>query len=332
MKFATYYDDGPKVGLVEGEEIWDLRRLTSRYLFETERLPECRDVAERLVPNDMALFIRMNHDRLGYYRDILGFAKERGSELEGLKDLARPVESTRLLAPVLTPSKLICCGSSYREYMIELGRKPGDANWTKDVKLSFLKHPSALLGHKATIHYPADSKEWDYENELAIIIGKPCSDISEKDALSCIFGFAVFNDSCVRDLPSYTGGLDSPRGKACDDLAPCGPWIVPVEDLGKDVNNLDWNTTVDGELRQKNNTSDLLWPVERMVAVAARYIRLSPGDIIASGSSKGNAHTNGKYLKVGQKVRCEIEGIGVLENTVGRKSWSGDLPPMPTPH
>jgi acylpyruvate hydrolase len=332
MKFATYYDDGPKVGLVEGEEVWDLRRLASRYLFETERLPECRDVAERLVPNDMALFIRMNHDRLGLYRDMLGFAQQNRKSLEGVKELARPADGARLLAPVLTPSKLICCGSAYREYMLELGRTPEHPGWPSDVKLSFLKHPSALLGHKDTIHYPADSEEWDYENELAIIIGKSCSDIDEEEAMSCIFGFAVFNDSCVRDLPSWTGGLDSPRGKACDDLAPCGPWIVPVEDLGKDVNNLDWNTTVDGELRQKSNTSDLLWPVERMVAVAARYIRLSPGDIIATGSSKGNAHTNGKYLKVGQKVRCEIEGIGVLENTVGRKSWTGDLPPMPAPH
>lgn len=327
MRLATYADNGPQIGVVQGSEIWNLRRLIKAYLFETERLPNCEEIAARLVPDDMALFIRLNHGNLGPFKDALNFFQERRGQIAADPNLVRPLDAVRFMPPVLSPSKLICCGSSYREYMIELGRTPSHPRWPADVKLSFLKQPSALVGHRETIFYPGDSEQWDYENELAIIIGRPCSDIDEKDAGSCIFGYSVFNDSCVRDLPSWTGDLDSPRGKSVDCLAPCGPWIQTAAGMSKSPNELDFSTWVDGELRQHSNTSDLLYPVERMVAIAARYIRLSPGDIIATGSTKGNAHTSGKFLKIGQTVACEIEGIGRLENIVGKKSWQGNIPP-----
>lgn len=329
MKIASFFADTTRIGVVEDSEIWDLEKVYARYLFETERTPDCRAIAARQVPSDMALFIRLNHARLDPFRDAVAYIASRRKELSQLDDMVYPLHSIRFLPPVPLPSKVICCGSAYGEYLREIGRTPADPTWPTDVKISFLKQPSALLGHRETIHYPGDSEVWDFENELAIIIGRPCSDISEKDARSCIFGFSVFNDSCVRDLPSWTGGLDSPRGKACDNLAPCGPWIIPSEDLGRDPNDLNFTTWVDGEVRQKSNTSKLLWPIERMVAIAARYIHLRPGDIISTGSTRGNGHSTGVYLKLGQKVICEIEGVGTLENTVGRKVFKGDLPPMP---
>lgn len=326
MKLATYFDEGPALGLVEGSEVWNLRSITARYLFETERLPNAGDVAKQLVPDDMAMFIRLNGKRLSFFEDALGYLLSQRKELGDIDRLARKTDKVRLLPPVLRPKKILCCGSAYREYVIELGRTPDDPKWPVDVKISFLKQPSSLIGHKDTILYPPDSEEYDYENELAIIIGDYCSDISESEASRYIFGYAVFNDACIRDLPSYAGGLESPRGKSIDTVAPCGPWIVPSDYLGNDPNDLDFTTKVDGELRQDGNTSGLLWPIERIVSVAARYIRLSPGDIIATGSTKGNALSNGKYLKVGQKVVCEIEGIGSLENTVGQRKWTGDVP------
>ncbi|MCO5066725.1 MAG: fumarylacetoacetate hydrolase family protein [Rhizobiaceae bacterium] len=324
MKLATYFDNGPKLGLVDSSYIWDLRSLTSLYLFEKERLPNCREIAEALVPHDMAMFIRIHHQRTGYFRDMLEVAKQ-----EEWSGLSQAVDSVRLLPPVLAPARLVGCGSSYRGYLVEMGYKPTEGRWPKDVKMSFLKHPSALVGHNETIFFPEDSKEWDYENELAIVIGKLCSDVSERDAANYIFGYSIFNDACVRDLPSWTNGLDSPHGKAGDFCGPCGPWIVPAEFLGKDPNNLDFTTHVDDELRQKSNTSDMLFPVERFVAAVSRHIRLGPGDIIITGSTKGNAHTTGKFLKVGQVVRCEMEQIGVLENMIGKKKWKSVLEPLP---
>jgi 2-keto-4-pentenoate hydratase/2-oxohepta-3-ene-1,7-dioic acid hydratase in catechol pathway len=335
MRLATYLADGPRIGAVEAEEVWDLRQVYALYLFENERTPRHRELAEHLVPDDMALFIRLNHGRLEEFREALDFVTANREALSvhaagGAAGLARPLAGTRLLPPVMTPSKVICCGSSYGEHLEEIGLPVSD--WPQDVKISFLKPPSALIGHGDTLLFPPDSTDWDYENELTIVIGRTCSDVSESEADRFIFGYSIVNDACVRDIPKWTGGYDSPRGKACDTLAPFGPWIVPSPYLKGDPNDLHLKTTIDGEVRQDTRTSGLLWPVQRIVAFVSRYIRLFPGDIITTGSSSGNALRGpGPYLTVGQVVRCEMEGIGVLENTVGVRTWTSDLPPLAPP-
>ena len=138
-----------------------------------------------------------------------------------------------------------------------------------------------------------DSNQWDYENELTVVIGRTCSGITPDQAHDYIFGYSILNDACVRDIPSWSGRYDSPRGKAGDTFAPFGPWVVAKEAVG-DPNNLRIRTTVDGELRQDDRTSGLLWPVERIVAFVSRYIKLVPGDIVTTGSTSGNALVTGK--------------------------------------
>lgn len=331
MKFATYFDGEARVGVVDGADLWNLRDLYSFYLFETERTPRHRELAEMLVPADMALFIRLHHGRLEYLEEVLDFARSNRPALEVQRastPIVRPADSVRLLPPVPTPSKVICVGNSYRAYLIE--QKLPKSEWPQDVKISFLKSPTALIGHKDTILFPPDSHDWDYENELTIVIGRTCSDVSQRDADRCIFGYSIINDACVRDVPKWTGRLDSPRGKACDTFAPFGPFIVPARYLGGDPNDLHLKTTVDGEVRQDARTSGLLWPVQRIVAFVSRYIRLLPGDVIATGSATGNALTgpSSYYLRPGQVVRCEMQGIGAIENPIGVRSWSSELPPL----
>ena len=326
MKLVTYFADGPRIGLVDDDDLWDLRRVYSLYLFETERNPRHGELAERLVPDDMALFIRLNHGRLDEFEQAFRLVHTLG----GAPGRIGPVDEARLMPPVMAPSKVICCGNSYAEHLKEIGLAPED--WPKDVKISFLKSPTSLIGHGETTYYPPDSVEWDYENELAIVIGKTCSDVSECDADAYIFGYSILNDACVRDIPRWTGRYDSPRGKAGDTLAPFGPCIVPTPYLQGDPNDLRLITTVDGEVRQDARTSGLMWSVQRIVAFISRYIRLVPGDIIATGSASGNALRGpGPYLTEGQIVRCEMEGIGVMENPVGKKTWTSHLPPLEPP-
>ena len=187
-----------------------------------------------------------------------------------------------------------------------------------------------MIGHKETIRFPPDSHEWDYENELTIVVGRTCQDVSQADADRYIFGYTILNDACVRDVPKWSGRYDSPRGKACDTFAPCGPWVVPREDLIGDPNDLALKTWVDDELRQDVRTSGLLWPVQRILAFVSRYITLAPGDVISTGSGGGNALTGpGDYMKLGQVVRCEAEGIGALANPVAARQWRSELPPLP---
>ena len=324
MKLVTYSHDGPRIGAIQDDQVWDLRRTYAHFLFETEHLVDSQAVAKRLVPRDMALFIRVNHRSIGQYADAL--AALRGAGSATVSALATPLAQVRLLPPILSPEKLICCGNSYERHMREIEYR---TKWPQDVKLSFLKPPSALIAHGETIYFPPDSEQWDYETELAIVIGKPCSDISESEAHDHIFGYSILNDACIRDMPEWTGRYDSPRGKAVDTFAPFGPWIVPTPFLDGDPDNLALRTFVDGEERQSDRTSGLLWSVARFVAFVSRYIRLSPGDVISTGSTAGNALHSGKFLKVGQKVRCEIDGIGVLENTVARRTWHGNLPKIP---
>jgi 2-keto-4-pentenoate hydratase/2-oxohepta-3-ene-1,7-dioic acid hydratase in catechol pathway len=324
MKLATYYKNGPRLGIVAGDRIWDLREIFGLHLFESERNPRYREIAESLVPDDMALFIRINHGRTDGFAEAVKFAE---ANVQALTHAASRLSDVRLLPPVFAPSKIICCGNSYGKYLREWGLPKNE--WPQDVKISFLKPPTALIGHGDTIFFPPDSNQWDYENELTVVIGRTCSGITPDQAHDYIFGYSILNDACVRDIPSWSGRYDSPRGKAGDTFAPFGPWVVAKEAVG-DPNNLRIRTTVDGELRQDDRTSGLLWPVERIVAFVSRYIKLVPGDIVTTGSTSGNALVTGKWLRPGQVVRCEIEGIGVLENTVGVKKWSSDFPPLPS--
>jgi 2-keto-4-pentenoate hydratase/2-oxohepta-3-ene-1,7-dioic acid hydratase in catechol pathway len=329
MKFVSYYRDGIHIGLLDKDHVWDLRAIYACHLLQSESNPFGQDTATAIVPNDMNLFIRMHHGNVARFADALATAKAvDGASWTGT--LKHSLESVRLLSPVPAPSKIVCCGNSYARYLREWGLP--EAEWPQDVKISFLKPPTSLIGATDTITFPPDSEQWDYENELAVVIGKVTTNITEEAADDHIFGYSILNDACVRDIPSWSGRYDSPRGKAGDTFAPFGPCVVPAAYLGNDPNRLAIKTTVDGDLRQEDRTSGLLWRVQRIVAFVSRYITLVPGDIVSTGSTSGNALVNGKWLKPGQSVRCEIEGIGVLENKVAKRVWATELAPLPSKH
>ena len=334
MNLASYFQDGPRIGVAADGEVWDLRRVVALWLSAVERNVHAKSIARAMVPRDMALFVRLNCGRLDVFREALGWAQENRGDAAAMlgpgKVLAAALDNVRLMPPVAQPSKVICVGNSYAAYLVDQ-KLPKD-EWPKDVKISFLKSPTALIGHKEPIRFPPDTREWDYENELTIVVGRTCRDISQSDADRYIFGYTILNDACVRDVPKWSGRYDSPRGKACDTFAPCGPWIVPREYLRGDPNDLALKTWVDDELRQDVRSSGLLWPVQRILAFVSRYITLAPGDVISTGSGGGNALTGpGDWMKPGQTVRCEAEGIGVLANPVSSRQWRSEIPPLP-PH
>jgi len=332
MNLATYLAEGPRIGVAQDGELWDLRRVMASWLFALERNVRAHSLAAALVPDDMALFVRLNHGNLEQFREAMAWATENREACQRMigaaAPMAVPLDDVQLLPPMVQPSKVICVGNSYKDYLVDQ-KLPKD-EWPKDVKISFLKSPTALIGHRETIRFPPDSQEWDYENELTIVVGRTCRDVSQADADKYIFGYTILNDACVRDVPKWSGRYDSPRGKACDTFAPCGPWIVPSADLAGDPNDLSLKTWVDEELRQNVRTSGLLWPVQRILAFVSRYITLAPGDVISTGSGSGNALTGpGDWMKPGQVVRCEAEGIGALANPVAVREWRSDIPALP---
>jgi acylpyruvate hydrolase len=218
------------------------------------------------------------------------------------------LESVALLAPVLDPQKIICLGLNYRDHAAETGQELPTA------PLWFAKFANSLIGDGQAIVLPAAHPEYvDYEAELAVVIGRTAHRVSAELALSHVAGAMCFNDVSARDLqlqnPLWTSG------KAIDGFAPCGPALVTLDEVG-DLSDLGVRTRVNGELLQDGNTSELIFGVAEAIAWLSRTMTLLPGDIIATGTPAGVGVARGRFLRDGDVVEVEIDGLGALRNPV----------------
>jgi len=218
------------------------------------------------------------------------------------------LDDVRLGPPVPDPEKIICIGLNYRDHAAETGQEiPGAPMW-------FAKFANSLIGSGDTIVLPAAHPEYvDYEAELALVIGRPARNVSEGEALSHVFGVMPFNDVSARDLqvqnPLWTSG------KAIDTFAPCGPALVTLDEAG-DLGALGLRTRIDGELVQEGTTANLIFGAAELVAWLSRTITLRPGDIIATGTPAGVGAAKGRFLRDGETVEVEVDGLGTLSNPI----------------
>jgi acylpyruvate hydrolase len=214
----------------------------------------------------------------------------------------------RLHAPVPDPEKIICLGLNYADHAAETGQpKPSAPLW-------FAKFANSLVGSGAEVLLPpAYPDHVDYEAELAVVIGRTAHRVSEHDALSYVAGAMPFNDVSARDLqmenPLWTSG------KAIDTFAPCGPALVTLDEAGE-LQNLSLRTRVNGELVQQGTTRDQIFGVAYVVAWLSRTLTLRPGDIIATGTPAGVGAAKGRFLRAGDAVEVEVEGLGAVVNSV----------------
>jgi len=214
----------------------------------------------------------------------------------------------RLLAPVPDPEKIICLGLNYRDHAEESGQEIPTA------PLWFGKFANSLIGSGQDIVLPAAHPDYvDYEAELAVVIGRTASRVEEADALSYVGGAMPFNDVSARDLQLQNTLWTS--GKAIDTFAPCGPALVTLEEAG-DLGSLHLRTRINGKVVQEGNTSNLIFSVASAVAWLSRTVTLEPGDIIATGTPAGVGGPQGIFLRDGDTVEVEIDGLGVLTNPV----------------
>ena len=180
----------------------------------------------------------------------------------------------------------------------------------------FSKAPTAIAGPDATLHLAgAASHEYDWEAELAAVIGTRCKNVREEDALGMIFGYTALNDVSARDLQNATTQWF--KGKTLDDTCPLGPVLVSADELG-DVQNLEVMLRVNGETKQRANTSSMIFSVARIVAYLSLGTTLEPGDIIATGTPEGVgfARKPPEFLKDGDVMEVEISKIGILRSPV----------------
>ena len=222
-----------------------------------------------------------------------------------------PVEGANLAPVVPHPSKVVCVGLNYRTHIQEMGRD------LPEHPTLFAKFADTLIGATDDIARPAETDAFDWEVELAVVIGKPVRRATAARAEAAIAGFTVLNDVTCRDWQFRT--REWLAGKNWDSSTPVGPYVVTPDELPGGVRPaLDVRLTVDGEVMQSDTTGDLLFDPVALVEYVSTMVRLNPGDIIATGTpgGVGHARTPARYLLGGETVVAEIEGLGRLENRV----------------
>ncbi len=248
-------------------------------------------------------------------------ALENGASVETVAE-PLPLAGLELLPPIRWPSKnVICVGKNYRAHAAEFANSGYDASATSTADpvptdpILFSKGPNCLTGAHSNINVPWSlTNEIDYEAELGVIIGKQARNVAPANAYECVWGYTVINDITARDLQArHKQWL---LGKSIDTFCPMGPVLVSADEV--DPENLELSCWVNGELRQHANTRDLIFDIPTIIAVASASMTLEPGDVIATGTPAGVGigFDPPKFLKQGDLVTIEIEGIGKLENLI----------------
>jgi 2-keto-4-pentenoate hydratase/2-oxohepta-3-ene-1,7-dioic acid hydratase in catechol pathway len=221
---------------------------------------------------------------------------------------AVPIDSVSFLPPVY-PSKIVAIGRNYVDHAIEGGSEPPAA------PLIFNKLPNSLSAHNAPITLHKISTQIDYEAELAVVIGRRATRVSESEALNYVFGYTLINDVSARDLQFGDGQWV--RGKSLDGFAPLGPFITTRDEI-PDVQALNIEGRLNGEVMQSSNTSKMIFGVAYLVSYISQGITLEPGDVIATGTPDGVGifRKPPVLLKEGDVYEVTIEGLGTLRNPV----------------
>lgn len=232
-----------------------------------------------------------------------------------------PLESIKLVAPLLPKRNIFCVGKNYRAHAKEFAGSGFEAGAVKGAEIDefpavFTKPPATVIGHGDVVSlHTGVTSAVDYEAELAIVIGKAGRNISPENALDHIWGYTIVNDVTARDR--QRNHKQWFLGKALDTFCPMGPWITTADELKAD--SLDVKCWVNGELRQDANTSDLIFDIPTLVATISAGLTLKPGDVIATGTPAGVGigFNPPRFLKAGDEVTISIEGIGTLTNRFG---------------
>lgn len=311
MKLATF--DHPRIkelhaGAItaDGTAVWDLTEL-ARGLPPAER-PTLASVAG----------IIGSEGGVDAARRLVEKAEGRTAPL--------PLSGVRLRPPIV-PGKIVCTGRNFESHLKEAIR-----NWAKYGKtierpqrpMGFIKVSSAIVGHGDEIPYPRGSTQLDYEVELAIVIGRPGRYIPVERALDHVAGYTILNDMGARDI-QFAEQLDGGPlvGKNMDGFAPFGPWITTADEM-PDLNDLKMKLRVNGDTRQDGTTAEMIFDVPHLVSHWSQ-MTLHSGDVITTstpeGIAKGRApDPNPFYLHPGDVIETEIQGIGILRNTIGQLS------------
>lgn len=259
----------------------------------------------------------VNYDVSGFIKDYDAFFFSHGGVphlawMIGQHDTMLPkiAEGERLGCPVANPSKILCIGLNYAKHAKETGAAiPAEP-------ILFMKSTTAITGPNDPVMIPKDSVKTDWEVELAFVMGKKASYVSEEEAMDYVAGYCLHNDVSEREFQLERGGTWD-KGKGCDTFAPLGPWMVTKDEIANPHNLRLW-LSVNGKMMQDGNTDDLIFNIPQLVSYLSRFMTLLPGDIISTGTPAGVGlgFNPPVYLKPGDVVELGIEGLGTSRQNV----------------
>ena len=266
------------------------------------------DFSSSDLPKDMINFIKLGSTGLDIANDVIENQKN-----------AHAIDDVILKAPIDKPNKILAVGLNYKKHIDEA--KELKDHHSNDVQLQdqfpniFNKQNSSVNDPFGDVHRPNASDWLDYEGELGFIIGKECRHVSYENAKNCIYGYTVVNDFSIRDWQFRGPPHTMTMGKSWDTHCPFGPYIVTSDEID-DPHNLALKTFVNNEERQNTNTNLMIYDCYTLIEYLTTAFTLEPGDLIPTGTPEGSAVTTQNWLKPGDKVKVEIEGLGYIENNI----------------
>jgi 2-keto-4-pentenoate hydratase/2-oxohepta-3-ene-1,7-dioic acid hydratase in catechol pathway len=268
------------------------------------------------VDLDMRGFLNQGASAVRMAKKVEIWAKERaeGKTLDALGGILFNLSKVKLLPPISNPPKIMCLARNYVSHVKETasdGPAPTDL-------LVFLKPATAIIGPKEPVVVPPDCKELDHEVELAVVVGKRGRYIPREKAMDHVAGYTVLNDVSDREH----AGKNAPNRminwffmKAQDSFAPMGPFLVLKDEI-KEPHGLRLRLWVNGELRQDSMGEEMIFKIPEIISRISRFVTIEPGDVIGTGTPTGTSFSTQRYLKAGDVMECEIEGIGRLRNCI----------------
>ena len=262
-------------------------------------------------------------DIVALLADPEGLAKARQALNETADASAswQRVAGVRLLPVVPRPGKIICVGLNYADHAKEGG------NARPDYPSFFYRGGTSLIAHDQGMTMPRVSDKFDFEAELAVIIGSAARHVTQADALNAVAGYACFNDATLRDYQRRTAQWT--LGKNFDGTGAFGPHLVTPEEVSEGAVGLDISSVLNGQVMQQSNTRHMLWPVAELIAILSECMTLEPGDVIATGTPAGvgYARTPPVWMRPGDTIEIVIEGVGRLGNPVVQEAGATMIPP-----
>jgi len=287
MKIVSFEDAGAlRLGVIEGDNVIDLRAV------------------DPAAPSDLGDWLRRSNGDLKPLADLAGKAPASAR---------RPLAGLKFALPVPTPGKIVCLGLNYLDHVKE---GPQRDNIPKFPSI-FFRVPTSLVAHLQPLVRPLASIQLDYEAELVAIIGKRAKHLALENAVDCIAGYSCANEGSVREFQRHTTQWG--MGKNFDNSGSFGPWMVTTDELPRGGKGLKIMSRLNGNTMQSDNTDNMMFPVAETLVYLTAGMTVEPGDIILTGTPSGVGHARKPdpvWMKAGDTVEVEIEGVGILRNGI----------------